>query len=92
MALAGIGILRADAPRLFHELLTRGLPLVVLSAGFGLVALLRLRRLPPRVLQGLAAGAAATIVLGWGVAQYPYVLAPTCRSLSPLPRSPRCPP
>jgi cytochrome d ubiquinol oxidase subunit II len=92
VALAGIGILRADAPRLFHELLTRGLPLVVLSAGFGLVALLRLRRLPPRVLQGLAAGAAATIVLGWGVAQYPYVLAPTCRSLSPLPRSPRCPP
>jgi cytochrome d ubiquinol oxidase subunit II len=74
VALAGIGILRADAPRLFHELLTRGLPLVVLSAACGLTALVLLRRLPARVLQGLAVGAAATIVLGWGVAQYPYLL------------------
>jgi hypothetical protein len=36
----------------------------VLSAGLGLVTLLLLRRLPARVLQDLAAGAAATIVLG----------------------------
>ena len=51
VALAGTGILRADAPRLFHELLTRGLPLVVLSAACGLTALLlprrRFRRCPP---------------------------------------------
>src|SRR3954464_2626625 len=32
VALAGIAILRADAPRLFDELLRRGLPLVILSA------------------------------------------------------------
>lgn len=88
VALAGIGILRADAPRLFHELLTRGLALVVLSAGLVLVTLLLLRRLPPRVLQGLAAGAAATIVLGWGVAQYPYLLGthlPIAAAAAPLP-------
>jgi cytochrome bd ubiquinol oxidase subunit II len=74
VALAGIGILHADAPRLFRELLTRGLALVVLSAAFGITALLLLRRLPPRTLQGLAAGAAGTITLAWGVAQYPYLL------------------
>jgi cytochrome d ubiquinol oxidase subunit II len=33
-----------------------------------------LGRLPPRVLQLLAVGAAGTIVAGWGVAQYPYLL------------------
>ncbi|MCE0765135.1 cytochrome d ubiquinol oxidase subunit II [Pseudonocardia kujensis] len=88
VALAGIGILRADAPRLFHELLTRGLALVVLSAGLVLVTVLLLWRLPPRVLQGLAAGAAATIILGWGVAQYPYLLGthlPIAAAAAPTP-------
>ncbi|MFR9805129.1 cytochrome d ubiquinol oxidase subunit II [Pseudonocardia sp. RS010] len=88
VALAGIGILRADAPRLFHELLTRGLALVVLSAALGLVTLVLLRRLPPWVLHGLAAGAAATVVLGWGVAQYPYLLGthlPIAAAAAPIP-------
>jgi cytochrome d ubiquinol oxidase subunit II len=74
VALAGIGVLRTDSPRLFHELLTRGLVLVVLSTCFGVVTLFLLQRLPTRVLQGLGAGAAATIVLGWGIGQYPYLL------------------
>jgi cytochrome d ubiquinol oxidase subunit II len=73
-ALAGIGILHADAPRLFEGLLSRGLALVVVSGLCGLAALLLLGRLPPRVLQLLAVGAAGTIVAGWGVAQYPYLL------------------
>jgi cytochrome d ubiquinol oxidase subunit II len=74
VALAGIGILHADAPRLFEGLLSRGLALVVVSGLCGLAALLLLGRLPPRVLQLLAVGAAGTIVAGWGVAQYPYLL------------------
>jgi cytochrome bd ubiquinol oxidase subunit II len=88
VALAGIGVLRADAPRLFHELLSRGLALVVLSSGCGIVALLLLQRLPPRVLQGLAVGAAATIVLAWGVSQYPYLLGthlPIAVAAAPIP-------
>jgi cytochrome d ubiquinol oxidase subunit II len=74
VALAGIAILRADAPRLFHGLLTRGLPLVVLSAACGLGALLLLHRAGPRVVQGLAVTAVGAVVVGWGVAQYPYLL------------------
>ena len=74
VAVAGIAVLRADAPRLFDELLTRGLPLVLASAACGLAALLLVRRAAPRVLQALAVTAVATIVLGWGVAQYPYLL------------------
>jgi cytochrome d ubiquinol oxidase subunit II len=76
VALAGIAILHADAPRLFDALLTRGLPLVLLSAASGLAALLFVRRLAPRVVQGLAVLAVAAIVAGWGTAQYPYLLVP----------------
>jgi cytochrome d ubiquinol oxidase subunit II len=74
VALAGIAVLHADAPRLFDELSSRGLPLVLLSGICGLASLLLVRRLPPRVVQGLAVLAAATIIAGWGTAQYPYLL------------------
>jgi cytochrome d ubiquinol oxidase subunit II len=74
VALGGIAVLHADAPRLFDGLVSRGLPLVLVSAACGLAALLLLGRLAPRLLQLLAVTAAATIVAGWGVAQYPYLL------------------
>ena len=74
VALAGIAVLHADSPRLFDELATRGLPLVLLSGICGLTALFLVRRLAPRVVQGLAVLAAAAIIAGWGTAQYPYLL------------------
>ena len=74
VALAGIAVLRADAPRLFHGLLTRGLVLVVVSGLCGLAALGLIRRAAPRLIQGLAVTAVGAIVVGWGVAQYPYLL------------------
>jgi len=74
VALAGIAVLHADSPRLFDALATRALPLVLLSGGCGLAALLLVRRLAPRVVQGLAVVAAAAIIAGWGTAQYPYLL------------------
>ena len=74
VALVGIGVLHADARPLFDELLARGLPLVIASAACGLAAILLVRRAAPRVLQALAVTAVATLVLGWGVAQYPYLL------------------
>ena len=74
VALAGIGVLLADAPRLFGNLLGRALPLVILSGLCGLGSLLLLRRLSPRLVQVLAVTATAAIVAGWGVAQYPYLL------------------
>jgi cytochrome d ubiquinol oxidase subunit II len=74
LALAGIAILHADSRRLFDGLLSRGLPLVGVSAVCGLGALVLLTRANASVARGLAVLAAATIVAGWGVAQYPYVL------------------
>jgi cytochrome d ubiquinol oxidase subunit II len=74
VALAGIFVLRADSPQLFDALLTRGLPLVLLSGACGLTALVLLRRAAPRLLQALAVGAVATVIAGWGVAQYPNLL------------------
>jgi cytochrome d ubiquinol oxidase subunit II len=74
VALAGIAILRADAPRLFSGLLSRGLVLVVVSGLSGLAALVLIRRAAPRLVQGLAVTAVGAVVAGWGVAQYPYLL------------------
>jgi cytochrome bd ubiquinol oxidase subunit II len=88
LALAGIAILHADAPRLFHQLLRPGLPLVLVSAAAGLAVLLLLPTAPPRLLQGLGALAVAAIVAGWGTAQYPYLLgthAPIASTAAPTP-------
>ncbi|MEU5027698.1 cytochrome d ubiquinol oxidase subunit II [Streptomyces milbemycinicus] len=75
VALAGIAILHADAPRLFHGLTHRALPLVVLSACAGLAALALLRR-GAGLARPLAALAVAAILWAWGVAQYPAMLVP----------------
>jgi len=74
VAVAGIGVLYADSPWLFDELATRGLPLVVISGLSGLAALVFVRRLAPRIVQGLAVLAVAAIIAGWGTAQFPYLL------------------
>jgi cytochrome d ubiquinol oxidase subunit II len=74
LALVGILVLRADSPRLFDELLGRGLPLVLASALCGIAALLLLPTAAPRLLQLLAMAAVAAVIAGWGVAQYPYLL------------------
>ena len=88
VVLAGIAVLRADAPQLFRELTSRGLPLVIASAVCGVAALVLLPRAAPGVLRLLAVGAVATVVAGWGVAQYPYLLGthlPIADAASPLP-------
>ena len=74
VSLAGIFILRADARRLFEHLLGPGLPLLVASVASGAAALALAQRASPRLLRVLAVVAVATVVAGWGVAQYPYVL------------------
>ncbi|MEU2623393.1 cytochrome d ubiquinol oxidase subunit II [Streptomyces sp. NPDC007157] len=74
VALAGVFILRADAPRLFHQLSRVGAPLLAVSAVCGLAALVLLRKGSPPVVRTLAAVAIAAVVAGWGVAQYPYLL------------------
>jgi cytochrome d ubiquinol oxidase subunit II len=74
IAVAGIFILHDDAPRLFRHLLGVGAPLVALPGLAGLGALILLARGDPSRARVLAAVAVGTIVVGWGVAQYPNLL------------------
>jgi cytochrome d ubiquinol oxidase subunit II len=76
VGLAGIFVLRADAPLLYAGLTGRGLPVIALSvlSGLAAIALLVARRyVVARIFSGLAV---ASILAGWAVAQYPYILAP----------------
>ncbi|MFE9812095.1 cytochrome d ubiquinol oxidase subunit II [Streptomyces sp. NPDC005227] len=74
VSIVGIFVLRADASRLFHNLSHRALPLALLAALGGMLGLFLLRTEKTRFLRVTAAAAVALIVLGWGVAQYPYLL------------------
>jgi cytochrome bd ubiquinol oxidase subunit II len=74
LALAGIFVLRDDSPRLYDRLTGVALPLVIASAVLGLGALALLIRGAPTFGRVLAAGAVASVVGGWGVAQYPFML------------------
>jgi cytochrome d ubiquinol oxidase subunit II len=76
VALAGIVVLRADAPTLFTGLTHRAFPLMVLSALAGIISivLLVLRRyLAVRITAALAV---AAVLWGWAVGQYPIMLQP----------------
>jgi cytochrome bd ubiquinol oxidase subunit II len=74
VAFAGIFVLHHDAPFLYSGLTSRGLPAVIVSAICGLGSLVLLMRHAAHWARVLAAGAVATIVLGWGMAQWDYVL------------------
>jgi cytochrome d ubiquinol oxidase subunit II len=77
VAFAGIFVLHHDAPFLYSGLTSRGLPAVLLSAFCGLASLLLLMRHAAHGARLLAAAAVGTIVLGWGMAQWDYVLPQT---------------
>jgi cytochrome d ubiquinol oxidase subunit II len=77
VALVGIVVLRADARSLFDDLVTDALPLVLLSAICGIGSLVLLHRDAAQGARLLAIGAVASVVIGWGVAQWPYLLPDT---------------
>jgi cytochrome bd ubiquinol oxidase subunit II len=77
VALVGLFVMRSDAKYIFDGLTSRGLPLVVVSAIGGLVALVLLRGRPRRGGRVAAVIAAGALVLGWGVAQWDYLLPET---------------
>ncbi|MCU1457641.1 MAG: cytochrome d ubiquinol oxidase subunit [Actinomycetia bacterium] len=81
VAFIGIFVFHHDAPYLFHGLLSRALPLVIVSALCGIGSLVLLVRGAGGVVRVLAAGAVASVVIGWGVAQWPYLL-PTSLKVS----------
>jgi cytochrome d ubiquinol oxidase subunit II len=79
LAVAGILVLNADAEYVYHRLTEEGLPLVILSGLCGLGVLVLLRRRAARGARALAVSAVVTVVWGWGVAQYPYLLPETLK-------------
>jgi cytochrome d ubiquinol oxidase subunit II len=74
ISFAGIFVLRADARYLFDGLASRGLPLIILSVVCGVGALVLFVRKAARGARVLAIFAVASIIIGWGVAQWPYLL------------------
>ena len=74
ISLGGIFVLRSDAPTLADQLQTRGLPLIILSAGAGLATMLLLRRERYTDARIPAIVAVASVIVGWGVGQYPWIL------------------
>jgi cytochrome d ubiquinol oxidase subunit II len=73
---AGLFVLRADAPLLFDGLTGRAAPVVVLSVAAGLSALWLLLTRHYALARLSSALAVAAILAGWAFAQYPYVLVP----------------
>ncbi|MGH3774506.1 MAG: cytochrome d ubiquinol oxidase subunit II [Pseudonocardiaceae bacterium] len=76
IALVGIAVLRADAPLLFNGLVSRGLPLIVASAAAGIGSIVLLMNRRTGLARVAAAVAVITVIWGWAVAQYPYLLQP----------------
>jgi cytochrome d ubiquinol oxidase subunit II len=74
VAVAGIVVLRDDARYVYDRLIDQGLPLVILSAICGLVALALIARGARRGAREAAVGAVVAVIWGWGVAQFPYLL------------------
>jgi cytochrome d ubiquinol oxidase subunit II len=76
VGIAGLFVLRADAPLLFDGLTGRAVAVVALSVVAGVVALVLVttrRYVPARAASAVAVTA---ILVGWAVAQYPYLLVP----------------
>jgi cytochrome bd ubiquinol oxidase subunit II len=79
LAAAGLFALHGEARYVFDRLTSQGLPLVILSLICGVVLLAVLLRGGRRPLRPLAAGAVITVIWGWGVAQFPYLLPTSLR-------------
>jgi cytochrome d ubiquinol oxidase subunit II len=74
LAAAGLVVVHADAPRIFHGLDGRALPLLVLSIVAGLASMVLLVRRRFTAVRVSAALAVAAVLWGWAIAQYPRLL------------------
>jgi cytochrome d ubiquinol oxidase subunit II len=77
LAVIGLVMLHRDAREVFDGLKSDGLVLVLLSGVCGVAVLVLLRRGAQRGARVLAAGAVASVVWGWAVAQHPNLLPPS---------------
>jgi cytochrome d ubiquinol oxidase subunit II len=76
LSLAGPFVVHADAPVLYDGLTGRALVCIVVSAVAGLATLLLLVRREFTAARVSATVAVAAVVVGWGLALYPYLLVP----------------
>jgi cytochrome bd ubiquinol oxidase subunit II len=74
IAAAGVAVLHADSPGLFHGLTHRGAPLIALSALAGATALVFIVRRRFASARYLAAVAVVAVLWGWATGQYPWML------------------
>lgn len=74
LALAGIVPLAVDAETLFDGLTGRGAVMIAASGAAGVATLVLLTRSRLRAARGAAVIAVASVVAGWGLAQYPWML------------------
>jgi cytochrome d ubiquinol oxidase subunit II len=79
LAVAGLFVLESEAGYVYDRLLAEGLPLVTLSLLCGAAALAVLVRGGRRPLRPLAGAAVVSVIWGWGVAQFPYLLPTSLR-------------
>jgi cytochrome d ubiquinol oxidase subunit II len=77
LSIAGLAVLRLDAPALYTGLTGHALPLVTLAALAGVASLLLAWRRHYGWLRVAAATAVAAVIWAWGVAQFPYALPAT---------------
>jgi cytochrome bd ubiquinol oxidase subunit II len=76
VAASGLAFLHQDAPILYHGLLHRALPLVIISAVAGVVSLALLYRRYFLTARLTAAAAVTAVLWAWALAQYPNLLTP----------------
>jgi cytochrome bd ubiquinol oxidase subunit II len=74
VAVVGIFVLHADARYVFDGLTARALPFVIVSGVCGVASIVLLVRNADFGARILAMGAVASVIVGWGVAQWPYIL------------------
>jgi NADH:ubiquinone reductase (H+-translocating) len=77
-AVVGIFVLRDDSPYVYRGLTHEGLPFVIASGVFGLATLGALwRQYGGQRVRVLAGATVLSVLVGWGVSQYPYVFPTT---------------
>jgi len=76
LAAVGLVVMAADAPFLWDGMVQDGWPFVLLSALGGLGSLLAIVTRRYRAARVAAAIAVGSVIAGWGVAQWPYLIVP----------------
>ena len=74
ISLLGVSVLASDAPTLFDGLTGRGAPEILIAAVAGSFTMIMLAQGYTRRARLSAVVAVATVVIGWGFAQYPWLL------------------